>query len=75
MLRRNNLEFKKIEIPMILGWKPPTRGFREMVERSGGQRTVPQIFINGQYFGDDDTLETSLKEGTFENILRRFKKG
>ena len=73
MLRKNNLKFKKIEIPMILGWKPPTRGFKEMVRRSGGQRTVPQIFINGQYFGDDDTLEASVKEGTLKDILTRFK--
>ena len=69
LLRKNNLPFKKIEIPMILGWKPPTARFREMVRRSGGLRTVPQIFVNGEYFGDDDTLEASERDGTLKNIL------
>ncbi len=71
MLRRSGFSFRKIEIPMILGWKPPTRQFKEMVRRSGGERTVPQIFINGAYFGDDDTLKACVNDGKLENLISR----
>ena len=43
-------------VPMILGWKPPTRAYREMVERSGGCTTVPQVFVDGEHLGDEEVL-------------------
>ena len=41
----------------------------EMVNRSGGRKTVPQVFINGTHTGGcDDTIALD-KEGKLEAIL------
>lgn len=41
----------------------------EMVTRSGGQSTVPQIFINGQHIGDKRSLEILNRTGDLDRIL------
>ena len=35
----------------------------EMLERSGGRRSVPQIFINGAYIGGYDDLVAAERSG------------
>ncbi|HCR85448.1 MAG TPA: glutaredoxin 3 [Alphaproteobacteria bacterium] len=43
----------------------------EMVTKSGGKRTVPQVFINGVHTGGcDDTIALD-KEGKLDEILKR----
>jgi glutaredoxin 3 len=41
----------------------------KMVERAGGQRTVPQIFINGQHVGGSDELYALDREGKLDPLL------
>ena len=41
----------------------------EMLERANGQRTVPQIFVNGAHIGGCDDLMKSLEDGHFMNLL------
>ena len=41
----------------------------EMVAKSGGRRTVPQIFINGQHIGGCDDLYALDKAGTLAPLL------
>lgn len=62
-------------VPLILGWKPPTRNYKEMVERSGGQTTVPQIFVDGEYLGDEETLQALEQRGELEAALKIVPKG
>ena len=50
------IAYRYREVPMLLGFKFPLPVYREMKERSGGKRTVPQIFIDGVYFGDEERL-------------------
>jgi len=57
-------------VPMILGWKPPTRAYREMVERSGGCTTVPQIFVDGEHLGDEEVLQSLAERGQLQNALK-----
>ncbi len=38
----------------------------EMMEKSGGRRTVPQIFINGEHIGGFDDLNARHKDGTLK---------
>lgn len=57
-------------VPLILGWKPPTQNYKEMVERSGGQTTIPQIFVDGDYLGDEDTLRALEEKGELERALK-----
>lgn len=54
---------------MLPMFKWPNRNFREMRSRSGGQTTVPQIFIDGEYYGDDDTLAADMASGRLEALL------
>ena len=43
---------------------------KEMVERSGGQTTVPQIFVDGEYLGDEETMAALEKEGKLDAALK-----
>jgi glutaredoxin 3 len=42
----------------------------EMLEKSGGKRTIPQIFINGQHIGGCDDLYAIDKEGKLDALLK-----
>lgn len=41
----------------------------EMIERSGGGRTVPQIFIGGRHVGGCDDLHRLEAEGRLDELL------
>lgn len=45
----------------------PQRG--EMIERSGGRVTVPQIFIDGRHIGGSDDLAALDREGGLDRLL------
>ena len=55
---------------MILGWKPPTRAYREMVERSGGCTTVPRVFVDGEHLGDEKVLQSLAESGQLQRALK-----
>ncbi len=40
-----------------------------MLERSGGRRTVPQIFVNDQYLGGFDDLVAADRSGKLVQML------
>jgi glutaredoxin 3 len=69
LLHRKGVTYTRIPIRMYLGVKLPTRNFRRMVERTGGDTTIPQIFVDGQYLGTDDTLFELEREGRLEERL------
>lgn len=41
----------------------------EMIQKAGGRRTVPQIFINGQHIGGCDDLYELDMDGGLEPLL------
>jgi glutaredoxin 3 len=41
----------------------------EMIEKSGGRRTVPQIFIDGRHIGGYDDLSALDKAGELDRLL------
>lgn len=41
----------------------------EMLERSGGRRTVPQIFIGGEHVGGYDDLIAAHRSGRLAQLL------
>ena len=47
----------------------------EMLARSGGRRTVPQIFINGQHVGGCDDLHALDAQGELERMLHDASPG
>ncbi len=42
---------------------------REMLERSGGRRTVPQIFIGGRHVGGYQELAALERDGSLDAML------
>jgi glutaredoxin 3 len=44
-------------------------GFDAMVERAGGARTVPQIFIDGKHVGGSDDLAALDARGGLDPLL------
>ena len=47
----------------------PTKNFKEMVRRTSGEKTIPQIFVDGQYLGTEETLEVLDKRGELKSRL------
>ncbi len=45
-------------------------GKDKLAELTGGPKTVPQIFINGDYFGDEDDLYPLDAAGTLDSLLK-----
>lgn len=43
---------------------------RAMLERTGGARSVPQIFINGTWVGGFDQLAAAERSGKLNELLR-----
>ena len=41
----------------------------EMIKKSNGMRTVPQIFVDGQHIGGNDKLHALEKDGKLNSIL------
>lgn len=41
----------------------------EMIERSGGRQTVPQIFIDGRHIGGSDDLHALDRAGGLDPLL------
>ncbi len=50
LLRTKGLEFEEIDLTN------DDAGRMQLVEKSGGRKTVPQIFVNGQHIGGCDDL-------------------
>ncbi|MGL4541165.1 MAG: glutaredoxin 3 [Polymorphobacter sp.] len=63
LLKRKGAQFEEIDISM--GGARRT----EMIERSGGRTTVPQIFIDGQAIGGSDDLAALDQRGGLDPLL------
>ena len=63
LLERKGVEYQEIDLTMD---RP---GFDAMVERAGGARTVPQIFIDGKHVGGSDDLAALDARGGLDPLL------
>jgi glutaredoxin 3 len=63
LLASKGAEFKEIDVM----FDPEQR--RDMIERSGGRRTVPQIFIDGRHIGGFDDLSALDASGELDELL------
>jgi glutaredoxin 3 len=63
LLQRKGAAFTEIDVTM------DSAGFAAMVERSGGRRTVPQIFIDGCHIGGCDDLHALDGAGRLDPLL------
>ena len=63
LLDEKGIEYEEIDIAMEPGKR------QEMMERSGGRFTVPQIFIDGRHVGGSDDLASLEAEGRLDSML------
>ncbi|RME64800.1 MAG: glutaredoxin 3 [Alphaproteobacteria bacterium] len=63
LLDSKGLDYEEIDVTM------DARRRREMMEKAGGRRTVPQIFINGTHVGGSDELAALERAGKLDTLL------
>ena len=63
LLKSKNIDFKEIDLS-----EEPEK-FDEMIKKSKGARTVPQIFINDTHIGDCDFIHELDNKGELDKIL------
>ncbi len=65
LLERKGVKVEEIDVTM------DRAGFDAMVERAGGRRTVPQIFIDGRHIGGSDELAALDAGGGLDPLLAK----
>ena len=63
LLERKGVAFTEIDVSM----DPDAR--ERMMERAGGRRTVPQIFVDGRHIGDSDEVHALDRAGRLDTML------
>tara|TARA_X000000368_G_scaffold373086_1_gene323842 strand:- start:2115 stop:2369 length:255 start_codon:yes stop_codon:yes gene_type:complete len=64
LLARNNIPFKEINIATEDG------AMNEMIKKSNGKRTIPQIFFDEKHIGGYDEARALEKNGDLLNLLK-----
>ena len=64
LLLRNNLEFHEIDVSI----KDELRD--EMIKKSNGRRTIPQIFFDDYHVGGYQELRALEKNGELDNLIK-----
>tara|TARA_B100001013_G_scaffold309541_1_gene213978 strand:- start:627 stop:866 length:240 start_codon:yes stop_codon:yes gene_type:complete len=64
LLLRNNLEFNEIDVSI----KDELRD--EMIKKSNGRRTIPQIFFDNKHVGGYQELRVLEKKGELFNLVK-----
>jgi GrxC family glutaredoxin len=67
LLASKGAEFTEIDVMFDAARK------QEMIEKSGGRRTVPQIFIDGRHVGGFDDLSALDSSGELDGLLTAGK--
>ena len=62
------LKKKGVDYVEIVASNDPAKK-AEMVERSGGRATFPQIFIDGKHVGGSDDLSALDRRGALDDLL------
>ena len=63
LLQAKGTDFAEVDVMFEAGRRD------EMIQRSGGRRTVPQIFIDGRHVGGYDDLSALDKAGELDRLL------
>ncbi len=64
LLNQKNIKFTEYNIAKDLEKR------EEMLKKSNGAKTIPQIFIGDYHVGGNDALQTLEREGKLDNILK-----
>ena len=63
LLEAKGVPFEEIDVDVDLERE------REMIQRSGGRFTVPQVFIDGTHVGGSDELHDLERRGELDRLL------
>ena len=63
LLKSKNVEYEEIDI-----WKDPSKA-KEMLQKTNGARTIPQIFIGDHLVGGNDQLQEANGNGELDKLL------
>ena len=63
LLKSKNVEYEEIDI-----WKDPSKA-KEMLQKTNGARTIPQIFIGDHHIGGNDQLQEANRNGELDKLL------
>ena len=63
LLKSKNIEIEEFDI-----WKDATKA-KEMLQRTNGKRTIPQMFIGDVYIGGNDELQALNRSGELDKLL------
>ncbi len=69
LLESKGAAFEEIDVMLSPGKR------QEMIERSGGRTSVPQIFVDGQHLGNCDEIYALEAEGRLAEILKEAPAG
>ena len=61
---RNNLKYQEIDISSTAGLR------EEMIKKSNGRRTIPQIFFDDQHIGGYDEVRDLEKKNKLQDFLK-----
>tara|TARA_B100000945_G_C20275802_1_gene546190 strand:- start:680 stop:934 length:255 start_codon:yes stop_codon:yes gene_type:complete len=64
LFARNNISYQEIDISTEVGLRD------EMIKKSNGKRTIPQIFFNENHVGGYQELRALEKEGKLLNLIK-----
>ena len=63
LLKSKNIEIEEFDI-----WKDAAKA-KEMLRRTNGKRTIPQMFIGDHYIGGNDDLQALNRSGELDKLL------
>ena len=64
LLLRNNAKYNEIDISKVDG------AMDEMIKKSNGKRTIPQIFFDEEHIGGYDEVRALEKENKLQDCLK-----
>jgi glutaredoxin 3 len=64
LLKDKNINFNEIDLS-----ENPEK-FEEMINKSNGAKTVPQIFVNDTHIGDCDQIHELENKGELDKLLK-----
>ena len=63
LLKSKNIQIEEFDI-----WKDAAKA-KEMLQRTNGKRTIPQMFIGDHYIGGNDDLQALNRSGELDKLL------
>ena len=63
LLKSKNIEIEEFDI-----WKDAAKA-KEMLQRTNGKRTIPQMFVGDHYIGGNDDLQALNRSGELYKLL------